>query len=1279
MPKFNCGVWGRLLALVTALVCVPILLAQSTTTGAISGTVTDQSGAIIQGAKVTAVDVSTGATHSTISLANGTYLLPLLEPGTYSVTFEKQGFQTAKQATVELAVSQTVAVNMKLQVGSNAQTVEVSGLPPLIEPENANTTTVLTPSVMDRLPNPGNDLSQFSEMATGAQIGVQSSGSSLNNVYINGVTGATVQYTLDGMDDDDPYYDQNNSGASDIMLGQNAVSEISINTNAYETDQGRLAAGSVNMMTKSGTNTWHGNLKYEWNGRALNAYDTFTKSTASDAGEPVPTKPFDNVNQWAGSVGGPIFKNKLFFYFDNEGIRLDFPYTASNVKVPSPAFEAYALCENGVATGNYTASQCPGEPGFYDTSSSTKNSSGQYYWMPTDPNNAKWLQTIFNLYGNTAVGTLGNKTFSPNPNNVSGCPLQANGELVANFNPEANYTGSSGSNPIPSGSGCYNLETYASSNKIPETYSIFRMDYNLNQKNTFYGTVSYDVGTQATSTSPINTIFNEDSVQPDWQSTLDWTHVFTPNLTNDASVGSLWYGALFGFVNQQGELAALDSLGEEGSPFGNLGSTGSGDGRNVTQYQSLDNLVWTHGTHSFKFGENFRRELVTDVLAQPYADSATADYMEMIAGEASTMTQGFPVDNDQQFKYFSLDMYAMDTWRATHNLTVTYGIRATHNSNIYDKVDLLSHFPDFADIVSPSSVNTPVNAGWTASNQLWNSVPLEIWQPRAAIAWQLKPNTLFKAGWGMFSQAPQASLAGTLAAAAPFDPRFSGGIAKGNIAGPTGSGGCPAPVAGSAWAAPSSPLCASGYSPLAPDTALQSTAAANEYYQSDFSSGAPSCEVNINPATGASYSTPVVNPLNCITPFAATALPAGGLLPEEVYQYSASLQRQLGNSVAATVGYVGTRSQHLQFDYNDDGYQELCPGCYAPYVYSPNGEIGSPIPRFSGYTQYRYDGYSNYNALQATLTLRHWHGFTLQANYAYSKCMTTGTPYQDGVGSSLAATYEDCTIDLPQALTVSYSYDLPFHKSGIAGLFTNGWQIAGATFSESGSPVFASSESLSGYVFNNSGPNPAIPLTPAQIGTAQTILSNQLAAHGSVTEIPPTTVLSVNSPVYYAAGGTVEASTPTGDYQWTNPIAYMSTFDDVTGDCYNFATNSEANNAANCQFTNGNVAAAVRGPLFNWTNLNLMKETRLTEKINSRFGVQVSNLFNHPNYADPSITGVVLAGVSPSSSNPLGLNSSLTSGVGAINSLTGFSSSFIGNGFGDGNPRMMALTLEIIF
>ena len=1180
--------------------------AQSLTTGALSGVVKDPSGEAIPGAAVTLTNAATGASHTTQTQINGSYLVPLLQPGSYTVTVAKAGFKTAKQSGVAIAVSTNATLNFQLTLGAATQTVEVTGQPPLIQPQNANTTTTLNAKAIANLPNPGNDITMLAQISPGAVMHVQGGGGTAG-LSFNGVQGNAVEYTYDGMDDNDPFNNDNNSGPSNMLLGQNSVAEVTVNTNAYDVNQGRMAGGQVNYTTKSGTDNFHGDLQWQWNGRALNAHDFFDKSTPLAPGQSVVNKPFDNVNNWAASIGGPIVKHKLFFFFDNEGTRIDLPISRTFL-VPTPAFESYA--QQQLLLGGY------------DTNAALA-SGGHYRYLPAQPGEAAWLQDFFKLYGNTAVGTRNQSAISPDTKKFFGCNLLANGTVDPNYVPQNNPTAAGGANPIPSDTGCVNQGIFEGTAHTPETLTDFRIDYDMTANDTVWGKYLDDQGLQTTGINPVNPLFNESSFQPDHQGVLDWTHVFTPTLTNDASTGFLWYSAIFNFVSPAAEHAAIGGLGALLSPFQALGSTVFPLGRNVTQYQFIDNLSWVKGTHSFEFGENFRREIVNDHFLgrNSYASSQAGNFSEVMYGAASSAQLAFPVATEEQFRDFSLDVYAGDTWQIAPTLTLTYGIRATHNSNAVDKQPYLSNFADFSTFthanLNGGNLATPPSAVFTAASQLWNSVPFAVWQPRAALAWQPRSSTLVKVGWGMFSQVAAASAAETLARNPPFDPLFTGGFGPGNL----GANGSPA---GCTQNGGSDPQCGTLWDPTAPGSAVAATIAANAAFQKNFASGQPSCAY-----TGPS--------LTCVPQAAIAALPANGLTPQVTYQYNFTVQQQIGRNMSFSAGYVGSRSQHLAYVVGDNGYQRLCAGCFAPFLYSATGAAGAPDPRFTSYSQTRYNGYSRYDSLQTTFIDRMSRGLTLNFNYTWSHCLSTGTPYLDG--APLSNTYVDCTDDITNVANAAYTYQLPIHAgNGLLGDLFNHWQISGATFAEGGTPLFSLMDGgagLGGILVNTTGPK------TGYLGSAG-VYSKDVAISGI---------------------------TQNGTVQWLNPAALYTAYDPTTRQCFapgssNPAT--EAVNPANCQFT-GNNGGIARGPAFNWTNFDVAKMVQLTERVGLRLDFQAYNLFNHPNFSNPNTTA---AG---------GIAADMSGSDAISGPLTAPNNSLLGQNGGDAGPRMLAFQAKLSF
>ncbi|MGH9518330.1 MAG: hypothetical protein ACRD2D_01725, partial [Terriglobales bacterium] len=646
---------------------------------------------------------------------------------------------------------------------------------------------------------------------------------------------------------------------------------------------------------------------------------------------------------------------------------------------------------------------------------------------------------------------------------------------------------------------------------------------------------------------------------------------FTPTLTNDASTGFLWYSAIFDFNTPAAEHAAIGGLGSISSPFTRLGSTNFPQGRNVTQYQFIDNLTWTRGAHSFKFGENFRRELVNDHgFARSFASSDATSPEEVMFAAASNATQAYPISNVEQFKSFSLDLYAGDTWQLRPDLTLTYGVRATHNSNPVDREAFIANWGDWLNFAHPNlnggnNLGTAPSSYFKASNQLWNSVPFQVWQPRLALAWQPRSNTLVRAGWGMFSQVASTSSADTLARNAPFDPSFSGGFATGNL-------GAPGSPAGCTTTGGTDPQCGFLWDPTQAGSAVAGAVAGNAQFQKNFAGGGVSC------ATGAS--------ITCVPAANISAMPAQGLNAPMVYSYNVSVQQQIGRNFSVNAGYVGTHSQHNQYTVNDNGYQNLCAGCFSPFAFSAktSGNAGSYDPRFLNYSMTRYDGYGRYDSLQAGVVERLTRGLTLNFNYTWSHCLTTQTPYMDAMGATLQNVYANCTDDITQVANANYTYLLPFHTSNNwLGKLVNSWQISGATFAQGGTPLF----------IQGSDPN-----------SSRTNLSSHFAQN--------------TGPFYgfvapgmnpYSKNIAVANVTVPGTYQWLNPAAIISPFDASSGQCYSLATNTEANDAAHCQFT-GNYGTTLRGPGFQWTNFDIAKSVQLKESISLRLDFQAYNLFN---------------------------------------------------------------------
>ena len=328
--------WKRFFVVAFALLVVMSigstrLAAQTSSSGDIAGVVTDQSGAVVPDAKVVLKDVAKGNTQDTTTSKDGAYRFYLLTPGTYTVSVTATGFNTETRQ-VDVTLGQITSLNFQMSVGSSTTTVTVTEAAPLLQVENGNMATTLNNLQIQNVPNPGNDLSYIAQTAPGVVMNTQAG---YGNFSANGLPGNSNLFTINGMDDNDPFLNLNNSGSTNLLLGQNEVQEATVVSNGYSGQFGTLAGANINYITKSGGNEYHGRAIYYWNGSAMNAESYLSKAAGN-------VKPFSNANQWGGDIGGPLKKDKLFWYFNSEGLRVILPSSAP-VNVPTTAFETQVV------------------------------------------------------------------------------------------------------------------------------------------------------------------------------------------------------------------------------------------------------------------------------------------------------------------------------------------------------------------------------------------------------------------------------------------------------------------------------------------------------------------------------------------------------------------------------------------------------------------------------------------------------------------------------------------------------------------------------------------------------------------------------------------------------------------------------------------------------------------------------------------------------------------------------------------------------------------------
>src|SRR5579863_3559224 len=721
-----------------ALCLLPGLAAgQGETTSAVAGQVVDQSSAGIPNASVMIRGAENGLKRSVTTDTAGRFDFPQLQPGIYRVSVEADGFAAQQRDSVTAGLGQTQTVNFTLAVASARQDVEVGGEAPLINTENPNTSTSMNAKALENLPNPGGDMTYPLQFAAGALINTAGSGNDFvggtngyGNVQFNGLPALANGYIVDGLETNDPLTNLNSGLSTNLVLGLNSIAEVTVNTLSYAVDQGRYGAAQVNYVTKSGANQMHGNLYELWNGSKFNAADFFTNATSGNH------QPGSTVNHFGGSLGGPIRRDKLFFFFDSEWVRIALPIV-TEVTVPTPAFQ------------NYVIQQLP--LGGRDAIT------GSIY--QPQPQLVPFYQKMFSLYRNTS-GT---------PLAIQGCPFASDGSAAAGSPPDGN--------------GCANRQSVSHSSDDREQVQTGRIDDNIDEKNLAWFRFQADTGLQAAYTDPINPVFNAVSPQPLYSFAAGYTHVFSPHLVNYFNPAFSWYQSLFGPQDLQQTLAAfpivLQGIGANApyTPLGGLDNTWV-QGRRATRFFINDNLAWSNGAHEFRFGTNSRIFRLNDYdFGEGTVPTVTyTDLPEFIHGVASTATATYPLADSQPFRFLNLDFYAQDTWRVTSKLTWTLGLRDTYNSNPLNPHHAVARLPGSFDSIS-HDVNQPLNELiQTNVGNLFHATPVAILQPRAGVAWQIAPNTVMRSGFGLFSDLLPGSVADLAGANPPYVNTFQGGL-----------------------------------------------------------------------------------------------------------------------------------------------------------------------------------------------------------------------------------------------------------------------------------------------------------------------------------------------------------------------------------------------------------------------------------------------------------------------------------------------------------------------
>jgi hypothetical protein len=702
--------------------------AQTTTSGALTGVITDQTNAVVPDAEIKIKDTTKGTTQSTKADSEGLYHFFFLAPGRYELVVTHDGFREEGR-TVQVVLGPSITVNVVLQIATANSDVRVTDEAPLIHAENGDVSATMNQKQASELPNQGNDLTNIAQLAPGAVMNTDNNFGAAFSIL--GMPGTSYLYTMDGMNTTDTWANLQQVGSLFLRLGQNQIEEATVVTTGYSGQFGGAAGGNINYVTKSGTSQFHGNAKYWWNDRVLNANNWFNKANGNG-------RPFDTTHQWAGSLGGPIKKGRLFFFVDSEGLRVVVPQYFFDIHVPSPQFEAITIANIDSQFGVGSASDLFYRKMFrlYDAASSGQSTA---QGIAGDP-------------------TLGCGTFrDPNDSNGPGwgqvpCALHYNA-----------IRGRPSHEALTSG----------------------RLDWNVNDRDRAFLRVQYDGGRSAIYIDQIDPVFDADASIPWWQGQILETHSFGSSGASQFLLAGSSTLASYKLRNPAQALSTMPtsiinlfaSLGQSGffNPLGSVFGV-------PLRYQMSEDALKSWRNHKFGFGGSFEAihwhvsEYSSNVIGTLVPLSLDAFYWGGVdraspTGEDYTqLFQSFPLSLSQRMAVRNYGLYAQDEWHARKTLSLSFALRAEHRSNPTCKQACFARFAGPFDAISHDP-NQPYNQAIITSHHAFTRTDTVLWSPRFSFAWQpfgFSHLTVVRGGVGIFYDSNPDSLAFLLSDGIPF-------------------------------------------------------------------------------------------------------------------------------------------------------------------------------------------------------------------------------------------------------------------------------------------------------------------------------------------------------------------------------------------------------------------------------------------------------------------------------------------------------------------------------
>jgi hypothetical protein len=1110
--KGFCSLLGlSVIAALAVLLTAAPLSAQLTGKGAITGTVADQTGAVIPSATVTATNTGNGITSSTLSTGAGDFTLANLDPGIYTVSTSVTGFVKLIQQNIHVNAMESVTYNPALQVGAQSQEVTVTAEPPQIETSNATLGTTMEQESYSELPiemgaygsADQRRATDFVYLMPGVQ-GNETNGNATTNTGVvngSGSRGAVSDVYVDGI----PFVRAGGNGDPRYVwtaISVDAIDQFQLQTNGYSAVY--EGQGVMNYSIKQGKSNLHGAVYEFFRNTVLDTWGFFAKAPNPATGRPV--KPVEYSNEFGINLAGPLIpfgslKNKLFFFTNYNGFRYA-SATPTPITFPTAA----------EMTGDFRATGV----NIYDPSTEAACAA-------TNPAGVgKPCRNQFSYLGNAnVIPPSSMSTVALNMQSyLSKIPAAAIGSALQN-----NYI-------APNATGLVNWSTTS------------RIDYVINSRDTI--SVVGAVGRQASSV-PVGQSTSGRNVGPVpynygqayapktavW--TFEETHVFTPNLINQFKYGYARYnGPTFNPADNSKYSAT--TVGMSGLPTGQAtnvfpivtfagtdaptGWNGTTENSTIAEnYTLLDNAQWNHGKHAFTFGGQIAWLLynvnnatnggstpitlataVTETSQLNNAFTAVTgtglSYASFLIGQIDkgSFTQYLQQEFGARFR--AISPYIQDNWKVNNKLTLDVGLRYDFYPTVTEVHNAESFFNPY--LTNPTT-GLPGALAYTGfgTNNCNCKTPVgnykSNWGPRLGAAYQLNTKTVVRASYGVmfthgnavgglntsigtlgFSAAPSFSVNGSLVSTIPL----------------TGTNGV-IPTYSGATGAASGPSYGTGYT-------------------------------NVTGFTGTPSSMTYDDPY------------LGGRAPEYI-NWSFGIQRQLLNGIALTLTYVGSQGHFLQTDngsgrgYWSDGldpkyltlgarladtgttattvtsdcttYALPCTGLSKYTTGQPLSTLLKPFP-FQTVTDNfgQYIGNSNYHAIQALISARAWHGITSTVNYTFSRAIDDAGYFRSGyaipagtINGNLTASYPAdriernvSTSNQPSHFVATAVWKAPFGQTMLAGnpaerAILGGFAFSGIFQYYSGSPIMITSSSCP--------TNPALPSSsfcPPTLNTAFT-------------------------------------------------------------------------------------------------------------------------------------------------------------------------------------------------